>query len=90
MSVFYLIFIALSAYFSFRYDGIEEYNSHKQHRLWLMCIYLICLTGFSYGLGADKFTYMDEFEEYPNTFDEIGDIIFQQIVFKGEMPLWTI
>ena len=58
MSIFYLIFIVLAVYFSYRYDGIEEYDSHKQHRLWLMCGYLICLTGFSYGLGGDKFVYM--------------------------------
>ena len=55
MSIFYVIFVMLTAYFSFRYDGIEEYDSHKQHRFWLMCFYLICLSGFSYGLGGDKF-----------------------------------
>ena len=90
MSVFYLIFIALSAYYSFRYDSIEEYNPHKQHRLWLMCGYLICLSGFSYGLGADKFTYMIEFEDYPNDFSDTADFILYRLMLKGQMPLWTI
>lgn len=77
-------------YFSFRYDGIEEYDSHKQHRLWLMCGYLICLAGFSYGLGGDKFVYMDEFESYPNNFSEIENEIWMQFMLKGQMPLWTL
>jgi hypothetical protein len=90
MSIFYLIFIVLAVYFSYRYDGIEEYDSHKQHRLWLMCGYLICLTGFSYGLGGDKFVYMQEFEEYPANFSEVGDNIWLQFMLRGQMPLWTI
>lgn len=90
MSIFYLIFIMLTAYFSFRYDGIEEYDSHKQHRFWFMCFYLICLTGFSYGLGGDKFVYMREFEEYPDTFTEVGDYIWLQLMLKGQMPGWTL
>ena len=90
MSIFYLIFILLTAYFSYRYDRIEEYDSHKQHRLWLMCGYLICLTGFSYGLGADKFTYMEEFEYYPNSFSETIDYIWVGLLTRGQMPLWTI
>lgn len=90
MSIFYLIFILLTAYFSFRYDGIEEYDSHKQHRLWLMCGYLICLSGFSYGLGADKFTYIEEFETYPKEFHEVGDFIEFRLIQKGQMPLWTL
>ncbi|MBP5713822.1 MAG: EpsG family protein [Prevotella sp.] len=90
MSIFYLIFVILAVYFSFRYDGIEEYDSHKQHRLWLMCGYLICLSGFSYGLGADKFTYMDEFEELPSNFSETGDYIWIQFMLRGQMPLWTL
>ena len=90
MSIFYLIFIIITLYFSFRYDGIEEYDSHKQHRLWLMCIYLIFLTGFSYGLGGDKFSYMEDFENYPITFNETGDYIWLQFMLKGQMPLWTL
>ena len=89
MNIFYLIFICLTVYFSFRYDGIEEYNSHKQHRLWLMCFYLTCLAGFSYGLGADKFVYMREFEAYPDTFSELRETIWYHAIFKGQMPLWT-
>lgn len=90
MSIFYLIFILMTAYFSFRYDSVEEYDSHKQHRLWLMCGYLICLTGFSYGLGGDKFTYMEEFEQYPSDLSEAGDFIWLQFMLKGQMPFWTL
>ena len=90
MSIFYLIFILMAVYFSYQYDGIEEYNSHKQHRLWLMCAYLVCLSGFSYGLGGDKFTYMAEFERYPNNFMEVGNEVWLQFMLKGQMPLWTL
>lgn len=90
MSIFYLIFILLAAYFSYRYDSIEEYDSHKQHRLWLMCGYMICLAGFSYGLGGDKFTYMDEFEFYPSTFSEAFNYIMTGLLTRGQMPLWTL
>lgn len=90
MSVFYLIFILLTAYFSYRYDRIEEYDSHKQHRFWLMCGYLVCLTGFSYGLGGDKFVYMEEFETYPETVEEAKDFIWIQFMMRGQMPLWTL
>ena len=90
MSIFYLIFIGLCLYFCYRYDGIEEYDSHKQHRLWMMCVYMILLTGFSYGLGGDKFVYMREFDGYPETFTEASDYIFLQFMLKGQMPLWTL
>ena len=90
MSFFYLIFILLTAYFSFRYDRIEEYDSHKQHRLWLMCGFLILLTGFSYKLGADKFVYLSEFETYPKSWGEAEDFIIFNILIKGQMPLWTL
>ena len=90
MSVFYLIFIVITVYYSFRYDRIEEYDQHKQHRFWLMCFYLICLSGFSYGLGGDKLVYMEEFEEYPNKFAEVGNYVWIQFITKGQMPLWTL
>lgn len=90
MSIFYLIFIMLTAYFSFRYDGIEEYDPHKQHRLWLMCFYLICLSGFSYGLGGDKFAYLEYFEEYPTSFSETSNFIWLEFMKYGHMPLWTL
>lgn len=90
MSIFYLIFIAIAAYFSFKYDGTEEYGSHKQHRVWLLCCYMICLTGFSYGLGADKFAYMEEFAEFPTQYSEAGDFIWTKFMFSGQMPLWTL
>lgn len=90
MTVFYLIFIGLTIYFSIRYDGIEEYDSHKVHRMWLMCGYLVCLSGFSYGLGADKFTYMEEFEYYSKDLSETGDFILKGLMIRGQMPFWTI
>ncbi len=90
MNIFYFIFIALAVYFSFRYDWIEEYDRHKQHRLWLLCFYLICLSGFSYGLGGDKFTYMNEFEGYPDTFSEVGNFVWYNVMLRGQMPLWTL
>lgn len=90
MSIFYVIFVLLTAFFSFRYDGIEEEDPHKEHRFWLMCFYLICLTGFSYGLGGDKFVYMREFEEYPDTFTEVNNYIWLQFMLKSQMPGWTL
>ncbi len=90
MSIFYVIFVLLTAYFSYRYDGIEEYDSHKQHRLWLMCGYMILLTGFSYGLGGDKFVYMEEFEVYPSTFSDIENYIWYNFMLNGQMPFWTL
>ena len=90
MTIFYLIFILLAVYYCFRYDGIEEYDSHKQHRLWLMCGYLICLTGFSYGLGGDKFTYMEQFENYPSTLEDTKLFIMKGMLLGMQMPLWTI
>ena len=90
MNIFYLIFIMLTAYYSFRYDRIEEYDPHKQHRLWLICFYLICLSGFSYGLGGDKFAYMEYFEDYPTTFSETSNFVWLQFLIYGHMPLWTL
>lgn len=90
MSVFYVIFVLMTAYFSFRYDGIKEFDAHKEHRLWLTCAYLVCLSGFSYGLGGDKFAYMEEFENYPTNFSEAGDLIWYMFMLKGQMPLWTL
>lgn len=90
MNIFYVIFVLMAVYFSFRYDGVEEPDDHKQHRLWLMCIYLVCLSGFSYGLGGDKFTYMEEFELYPDSFSEAADFIWLKFMLNGQMPFWTI
>lgn len=90
MTIFYVIFILLAGYYSYKYDRIEEYDSHKQHRLWLLCGYLICLTGFSYGLGADKFTYMSEFENYPKNISEVGDYLWVALFTRGHMPLWVL
>lgn len=90
MTIVYFIFILLAIYYSYKYDGIEVYDSHKQHRLWLMCIYLICLTGFSYGLGADKFSYMLLFEDCPEDFSELGEYMWLQFMKGAQTPFWVI
>lgn len=90
MSIVYVIFVALCCYYSYKYDGIEGHDAHKSHRFWLMCIYLICLAAFSYGLGGDKFTYMEEFDNYPEKVGNLKEYISLRILLYGQMPLWTI
>ena len=55
-----------------------------------MCGYMICLTGFSYGLGADKFAYMDYFADCPTQYSEAEDYIWVQLMYSGQMPLWSL
>lgn len=55
-----------------------------------MCFYLICLAGFSYGLGADKFVYMEEFLSYPDTMTEYVNYTIYNLILKSQMPLWTL
>ena len=88
MTVVYVIFLLLCGWFSFRYDRIEGTDPHKEHRLWLMCLYLICLSGFSYGLGGDKFVYMNEFESL-DTSVPLGETILNRFILRTQMPLWT-
>jgi len=88
MPIVYLIFILLAAYFSFRYDGIEEYEPHKNHRYWLLCVYLICLAGFSYALGGDKQAYMFVYDQL-NPELSYTQTIYYSILFQGYMPGWS-
>jgi hypothetical protein len=90
MTIIYVVIIALVIFYSFRYDGMEEYDMHKEHRFWLVCFLLTCVTGFSYGLGGDKFMYMSEFEQYSYSLSELPEMTYYNILFKGQMPLWTL
>lgn len=89
MTILYLIFLLSAIYFSIRWDGLQEEDSHKDHRFWLLCLMLVCIAGFSYGLGGDKFTYMDQFEAIPED-TSILEYITLAIVIQGNMPLWTL
>lgn len=89
MSLIYIVFLLLAAYYSLRWDGVTEDNAFKSHRFWLMCIMLICISGFSYGLGGDKFTYMEQFESIPNDVSII-EYMSLAILVQGNMPLWTL
>lgn len=89
MTIVYLIFIMLAAYCSLRYDSITEPNAHKEHRYWLLCAILIAIEGFSYGLGGDKFVYMESFETLPIDLP-IQETIYFEFLLQGYMPLWTI
>ena len=89
MSLIYIIFLLLAAYYSLRWDGVTEDNAFKNHRFWLLCMVLICISGFSYGLGGDKFTYMEQFESIPNDVSII-EYMSLAILIQGNMPLWTL
>lgn len=89
MSLVYIIFILLAICFSFRYDGTDYNDYHKEHRYWLLCIYLICLAGFSYGLGGDKQSYLDNFELLQPDMS-YKDCIYYNLLLHGYMPGWSI
>lgn len=89
MTLVYLIFLLLAAYCSFKYDALEENDQHKSHRFWMLCGLLICISGFSYGLGGDKFVYMDNFERLSPDLSFYESIYFG-VLIQGNMPLWTI
>lgn len=90
MTIVYLIFLMLAGYCSWKYDGIEEHDSHKSHRYWLLCVMLICISGFSYGLGGDKFVYMDKFENMPNQIDSLFEYVYFRVLLYNHMPFWTL
>lgn len=89
MSLIYIIVIALSVYYSIRWDGVEEDNAFKKHRYWMLCVLLILITGFSYGLGGDKFVYMRQFEAIPTDIPAL-EYASLAMVIQGNMPLWTL
>ena len=90
MTIVYLIFLLLAAYFSLKYDAIEEENPKKNHRFWLLCVILIFISGMSYGLGGDKFEYMEEFENYPHDLAQLPQQIGMGFLLRSQMPGWVI
>jgi len=90
MTLVYVIFILLAITGSFFFDREEGYSKYKL--LTYRCLYalLICIVGFSYGLGGDKFAYMGYFENYYDQLDDIGGCIAHEFVRMGFMPLWTL
>ena len=89
MSLIYFIIIVLNVYYSIRWDGVEEDNAFKNHRYWMLCLLLILTTGFSYGLGGDKFVYMKQFDAIPSDIPAL-EYASLAIVIQGNMPLWTL
>ena len=90
MTVIYLVLLLLAVFYSIRWDGVEAHdNAYKNHRYWLLCILLILITGFSYGLGGDKFVYMNQFDSIPEDVS-IGEYTSLAVVILGNMPLWTL
>lgn len=90
MTIVYLIFLLLAIYFSLKYDAVEEENPKKNHRLWLLCVILIFISGMSYGLGGDKFEYMEEFENYPKDLAQLPQQIGLGFLLRSQMPGWVI
>lgn len=90
MTIVYLIFLMLAGYCSFKYDGIEEPDAHKTHRYWALCLMLICISGFSYGLGGDKFVYMENFDQMPEHIDSLGEYLYFNVLLHSYMPFWSL
>lgn len=90
MTIIYILFILLALYYSIKYDQIEIDDPHKRHRLGLLCVLLVCISGFSYGLGADKFVYMNDFDTYTTDPSYWNLSISQELLLSGYMPLWTL
>lgn len=90
MTVIYLIFLVLAAFGAWRYDGIEEHNPHKSLLYWALCALLICISGFSYGLGGDKFVYMEAFENMPDHIESLTEYVYLKILVYNHMPFWSL
>ncbi len=85
----YFIFIVLCLIFAFVFDRQDEKSKFEQFAFWSLCLYLICLSGFSYGLGGDKFSYMQDFVELPLDIS-ILTYVKEQFLEQTYMPLWSI
>jgi len=85
----YLVIFSTLVLFSYLYDGKENDDMHKKLWYWFMCVCLTLVSGFSYGLGGDKFVYMDDFERI-DTSMSYSEYIYFCILFKGHMPLWSM
>lgn len=62
---------------------------YKTHRFWALCLMLIMISGFSYGLGGDKFTYLGNFDDLSLDLS-LFDSIYYGILLQSYMPFWTI
>lgn len=90
MTIVYLIFLGLALYWSIRFDGQTGDEAQKRHRYILLCIILTLIAGLSYGLGGDKWVYMENFDwlyAYPG---HMSDEILLNLLNKAHMPLWTL
>lgn len=89
MTFVYLIPILLAVVWSIQYDRQEEFDAHKSHRFWLLCIILSLITGFSYALGGDKQQYLSFFETYSRDWSDLGQEILVGFMSRGQMPGWV-
>lgn len=64
--IYLLLFLYLS-YLVIKYDVLEE-KKNKWLHLYIILILLIFVSGFRYRLGTDTYTYINEFEKYPDLF----------------------
>lgn len=85
----YIIFIILCFLFSLAFDRQDEKSKFEQFAFWSLCLYLICLSGFSYGLGGDKFSYMEDFDKLPLDIS-IWTYVKEQFLEQTYMPSWSI
>ena len=90
MTWVYVIFILLAVIGSIFFDKKDGYGTYKLAAYRVLYLYLICIVGFSYGLGGDKFAYMGFFKYYYSGLDAIWDCIASEVVRHGFMPLWTL
>lgn len=61
---------------------IKDHNRYY----WFLCISLILVAGFRNQVGGDSFTYMSDWQYYP----QIQDLNLIMMVVKNYMPLWVI
>lgn len=90
MTWVYVIFILLTILCSIFFDKKEGYGTYKLAAYRGLYFFLICIVGFSYGLGGDKFAYMTFFEYYYSGLDAIWECMADEVVRHGFMPLWTL
>ena len=64
--IYLLLFLYLS-YLVIKYDVLEEKNNKWLH-FYILLILLILVSGFRYRLGTDTYSYINEFEKYPDLF----------------------
>lgn len=90
MSVIYWIILAALLVLAILLDKQAESSLLKTGAFWCMCFVLAAVAGCSYGLGGDKFLYMDVFLQYPRHDICIPELIYNRFCIRSEMPLWTL